>query len=154
MKGYNLNLLDYNLLQFARVLSVLNDTDLKEQENKKRGIAGLLGIKLVDLDLILERATQVANDFEVLRTADPMVTRRARATINGDKDYTANYDEGIEIVSTDGGTLWDIDINDDGSLQVGVCGVVRHKEELLDSKVTIEPRSYSSFTVRRPKYKS
>lgn len=148
---YDLSPLDNNLYQFARMLSVFADTGISETE--KHGIAGLLGMELEEVELILERAKKVEKDLTLLQDEDPMVTRRARATINGDKDYTVNYDDGIEIVATDGQALYDIDLNDDGSLNISVSGCTKHKGKMLDSVLFMTARSQGMYKVFRPEYK-
>lgn len=146
---YDVDPFDNNLVQFARLISelngVINDSQIFD-------VATSMDLNPSEVSKLIERAEKVFDDAKILKDEDPMITRRARATINGDKDYTVNYDEGIEIVATDGRTLYDIDINDDGSLLVGVSGVIKHKGQLLDDHMVISPKGYGRVKIDRTKY--
>lgn len=149
MKDYDLDPFDNNLLQFSKALAALAGVLDDETIGKA---AGSMGISPESLKTLLARSEKVSSDFELLKDEDPMITRRARATINGDRDFTVNYDDGLEVVATDGGTLFDIDLNDDGSLEVSVHGCAKHKGTMLDDCLLIEPLGNGRLKLRRTEY--
>jgi hypothetical protein len=148
---FDLDMFDNNLVQFAKALDALSGVLSEETIGKA---AQNMDLPAEALKILLARAEKVASDATVLETcaSDPMVTRRARATINGDRDFTLNYDDGIEVVAHDGRALYDVDVMADGSLEISVKGCVKHEDTMLDDEVSILPMGRGRIRVKRLPY--
>jgi hypothetical protein len=81
-----------------------------------------------------------------------MRVRDSYATLNGDKTETVMPSGGLEIIADDGRALYDIRLNNDGSLHVSVCMVCKHGGVVLDDKPLISLQAANCFNVIRPKY--
>jgi hypothetical protein len=81
-----------------------------------------------------------------------MKVRDCHARLNGVKDETEMPSGGLQIIADNGDTLYEVYLNDDGSLRVSVNGVCKHGGVLLDDRPLIRLKAANCFEVFRPKY--
>ena len=73
---------------------------------------------------------------------------------NPDKDCRIFMeDDTVEIVAEDERPLYTIQLKKDGSIEVSAIMVCKHNDEMLDTKITIEPKSSNSINIKRSLYK-
>lgn len=91
---------------------------------------------------------------ELALLADNMKIRDSFATINGDSNIIEMPSNGLEIVADDGRTLFRINLNKDGSIDVDTGMLCKHSGKLLDTGMTIRPRATNIVKIERPEYSS
>ncbi len=68
-----------------------------------------------------------------------MKIRDSHATINGDKTEYEMPSGGLEIIASDGKTLFSINLNQDGSIRVDAGSYCRHNGAILEDRFRIAP---------------
>lgn len=81
-----------------------------------------------------------------------MKIRDGHALINGDKTTFTAPSGSIDIIADDNRALYDITLNEDGSIVIQVAGAAKHKEIIFDDRLTIIPVSSCTIRVLRTVY--
>lgn len=81
-----------------------------------------------------------------------MIVRDSYATINGDQTTHQFSSGGIEILASDGRSLFSVRLLDDGSIDVSGGDVCKHKGTLLDDRLLISPKASNRVTLTKPAY--
>lgn len=82
-----------------------------------------------------------------------IVIRDSHATINGDKTQHDFSSGGIEIIASDGRSLFNIYLLEDGSIDVSGGSVCKHKGKVLEDRFIINPVASNRVTLIKPEYK-
>lgn len=78
-----------------------------------------------------------------------MMCRDQHATINGKPEEITVFPNGIEILAEDGKALFDIDLLEDGSIEISGGNFCKFKGKLLDDNFKIQPLAYNRIKLVR-----
>jgi hypothetical protein len=79
--------------------------------------------------------------------------RDKHATINGTADDVTNFPNGIEIVTDDGRSLFDISLNEDGTLEIFGGTHCKFNNKILTDNFTIQPLAFNCVRLIKNEHK-
>lgn len=81
-----------------------------------------------------------------------MNIRDGHALINGDDTTFIASSGTIDIIAKDGRSLYDLQLNGDGSLCIRVNGAAKHNGIIFDDRLIVHPSASNAIRIERKVY--